>query len=330
VLDIEGDYEGLIQRLRAEGYDETLLRQIMLATINRDHLLAKASEPNVPYWQAAKQDPEDKLNAQLRWEADRRQQLLELFGDEITNDPMFEEIFKPLNATLSFLSSDKQVRLYELQRRDEAATQSLFSGGFTQESRDDLAAQRQDLQRQITELLGTSDAFEYQLRESRLADRMRRGLDDFDYSENEFRQIFTMRLENEGVESSRFSNREEYRNQRQQSETRIRDYLGPDRYEEYARSQDPAYRSLQSIGERYGNSTAEINEIYAVARQTQERIDEIRNQNTLNRDERRERVSEIRADSYSEIERIAGKETAESVQENARRLGFGRRISPGS
>ena len=110
----------------------------------------------------------------------------------------------------------------------------------------------------------------------------------------------------------------------------MRATLGPDHYEEYARSQDPAYRSLQSIGARYGNSTAEINEIYSVARQTQERIDEIRNQNTLNRDERRERVSEIRADSYSEIERIAGKETAESVQENARRLGFGRRISPGS
>lgn len=326
---VGGDYQSQIDQLRAAGYDESLLRQIILATINRDHLLSSASEPDVPYWKAADRDPENKLTRQLDWETDRRQQLLGLFGDEIVDDPMFEDIFKPLNDTLSFLSSDKQIRLYELQRRDEAATQSLFSGGFTQESRDDLAAQRQNLQRQIAEILGTNDAFEYQLRESRLADRMRRGLDDFDYSEAEFRQIFSIRQENEGVEFSRFTDRDEYREQRQKSEARIRDYLGSTRYEEFARSQDPAYRSLQSIGERYGNSTAEINEVYSLARAAQDKIEEARGLNSLDREERRERIAEIREESYAEIERIAGKDTADSMRENARRLGFGRRISPG-
>ena len=324
------DYQSLVDRLRAEGVAEDVLRQIMLATINRDHLLANAAESNPPYWKAAERNPEDKLNKQLAWEADRRQQLLSLFGSDIVDDLMFEEFFKPLNSTLAFLSSDKQIKLYELQRQDDAATQSLFSGGFTQESREDLQTQRQDLQRQIAELLGTDDAFEYQLRESRLADRMRRGLDDFDYSESEFRQIFAIRQENEGVETSRFSSREAYREQRQASEARIRDYLGPDRYEAFARSQDPAYRSLQSIGERYGNSTSEINEIYSLSRSAQEQIDEVRATESLDREERQERIRDIRNESYAQIERIAGKDTAESVKENARRMGFGRRITPGT
>jgi len=326
----DGDYETLAAQLRVAGYEESLLRQIVLATLNRDHLLAEANEFKAPYWQAIDKDPEAKLSLQLDWEADRRQQLLALFGADIANDPMFEEIFKPLNDSLSFLSSDKQVKLYELQRRDEANTQKLFAGGFTQESREDLKSQRQNLERQIAELLGTEDAFEYQLRESRLADRIRGGLGDFDYSEQEFREIFAIRQENEGVEYSRFSSRTEYRQQREQSEARIRDYLGPTRYENFARSQDPAYRSLQSIGERYGNSTAEINEVYSVAQKAATQIDELRNRNTLNRQERQQRVNEIRSESYDEIERIAGKDTAESVSENSRRLSFGRRISPDS
>ncbi|MFT4797030.1 MAG: hypothetical protein ACI9W1_000450 [Candidatus Azotimanducaceae bacterium] len=330
LVSTDGDYETLADQLRLAGYDESLLRQILLATINRDHLLAAANEFKAPYWQAVDKDPQAKLTLQLEWEADRRQQLLALFGTEIATDPLFEEIFKPLNDTLSFLNSDKQIKLYELQRRDEASTQSLFSGGYTQENREDLQSQRQDLQRQIAELLGTEDAIEYQLRESRLADRIRRGLGNFDYSEQEFRQIFAIRQENEGVEFNRFTNRTEYRQQREQSETRIRDYLGPDRYEDFARSQDPAYRSLQSIGERYGNSTAEINEVYSIGQDAATQIDELRNRNTLSRDERQQRASEIRAESYDEIERIAGKDTAESVRENSRRLGFGRRITPSS
>lgn len=253
ILNVDADYEFLIEQLREAGYDESLLRQVMLATINRDHLLLEANATKAPYWKPANKDPEEKLTKQISWEADRRQQLLDLFGADIVDDPQFEDIFKPLHGRLAFLSSEKQIKLYELQRRDEAKSQNLFSAGFTQESREDLQVQRQNLQRQIAELLGTTETFEYQIRESRLADRMRQGLNDFDYSEQEFREIFTIRQENEGVDFSRFSNRADFRTQREESETRIQDFLGPSRYEEYARSQDPAYRSLQSIGERYGN-----------------------------------------------------------------------------
>tara|TARA_R110002073_G_scaffold2932_10_gene18971 strand:+ start:1151 stop:2359 length:1209 start_codon:yes stop_codon:yes gene_type:complete len=326
---LDQDYHSLINELRLSGLDEALLRQIMLATINRDHLLLEANGIKEPYWKAVDKDPEEKLTHELSWEADRRQQLLSLFGAEIIDDPLFEELFKPLNDRLPFLNSDKQIQLHNLQRRDEAMSQNLFAGGYTQESRDDLRLQRQDLQRQISELLGTADTFEYQLRESRLAGRMRQGLGDFDYSEQEFREIFTIRQENEGVDFNRFSNRSEFRSQREESESRIQDYLGSSRYEAYARSQDPAYRSLQSIGERYGNSTAEINEVYTISQETNDQITNLRNSSSLSRADRQERMEEIRQESFEKIQQIAGKETAESIKENSRRLGFNRRIRPG-
>jgi len=329
LLNIDSDYESLIVQLRDAGYDESLLRQIMLAMINRDHLLLEANAAKNPYWKPANKDPEEKLTKQITWEADRRQQLLDLFGSAIVDEALFEDIFKPLNDRLAFLSSEKQIKLYELHRRDEAKSQNLFSGGFTQESREDLQAQRQNLQRQIAELLGTTETFEYQMRESRLANRMRQGLNDFDYSEQEFREIFALRQENEGADFSRLSNRADLRAQRENSEARIQDFLGPSRYQEYARSQDPAYRSLQSIGERYGNSTAEINEIYSISRDASDQISQLRDSNSLNQEERQQRMGEIHQESFDKIERIAGKQTAESVKENSRRMGFARHFRPG-
>lgn len=324
-------YTDMISELRDQGFDEATIRQLMLARLNRDHAETQINQSETPYWLPEETDAEARLTSELSWEADRRDQLIGLFGPEIVDDPLFAHLFKPLNATLGFLSSDKQIRLNELQRLDQAKTQSLFRNGFTQESRDDLAAQRATLQRQISELLGGDDNFEYQLRESRLADAMRRGLGDFDYSEAEFRDIFSIRQENEGnSQSSRFTDRREYRQQRDQSEAEIRDYLGATRYEEYARSQDPAYRSLQSIGERYGNSTAEINDVYTITQETQEQIDELRNSASLDREERIERINEIRTEAYQQIEQIAGKDTAESVKDNSRRLGLGRGFRPPS
>jgi hypothetical protein len=326
---LSGDnYSDDIDKLRAAGVDESILRQLMLATINRDHLLVLANQPESPYWLPDQENAEDRLNNALSWEQERRDQLIGLFGADIIDDPLFVEIFKPLNDTLGFLSSDKQIQLDELRRRDDAQTQALFRGGFTQESRTDLAEQRSNTQRQITELLGVDDGFEYQLRESRLAQRMRRELGSFDYSEAEFRDIFAIRQQNEGNEqATRFLNRGEFRTQREQSEDEIRDYLGNSRYQEYARSQDPAYRSLQSIGERYGNTTAEINDVYAIAQGTQEQINDLREGNTLSREVRTERINEVRQEAIERITQIAGEETANSVRENSRRLGFGGNFS---
>lgn len=323
-----GDYLSMIDQLRAAGIEESLLKQMMLATINRDYLQLRNNEPDSPYWQPEKISAENKLSADLIWELDRREQLINLFGVEIVEDPLFVDLFKPLNKNLSFLSSDKQLALDELRRRDEARTQALFRNGFTQESRNDLIDQRSELQRQIDELLGPDDGLEYQLRESRLADRMRRGLGSFDYSETEFRDIFNIRQSNEGNEqNSRLTDRSEYRNQREQSEQAIRDYFGDTRYEEYARSQDPTYRSLQSIGERYGNTTSEINDVYEITQATLQRIAEFRQGNTLTREQRVERVQEIRSEAYEQIEQIVGKDTTDSIRDNSGRLGFNRGIS---
>ncbi len=318
-----GDYQMLVEQLQQAGYGEDLIKQIILATIDRDHLLIQANESNTPYWRKRDDDPTAVVMEELKWAADKRLTLVNLFGPDIIDDPLFEALFKPLDKTLPFLSSEKQVSLYELQKIETATARAILQGGFTREARQDRRTAREEMEEKVRQLLSPDEYFEYQVRDSRLAQQMRNSMEAFDYSEQEFRDIFRLRQATEGTDF-RFTDRASFEEQRAISEQRVKDYLGPDRYEAYARAQDPTFRALQSIGDRYGNSSAEIIEVYNVNAQAQDEITEIRNQQSLSRDERQKRINEIRQESYEEIKRIAGEDTANSVSANARQMSFRR------
>ena len=309
-------YGGFAIQLREAGYDETLVRQILAATIDRDQRSNEWMEEPTPYWLRSNREPEDDVRQELDWLGEKRQQLRDTFGDEIIDDPLFQDLFKPLEDNLSFLSSDKQIELFELQQLSDAKTDALFIRGYTREAREDRLVESERLNAQIREALSPEEFFEYELRESRLASTMQRSMNSFDYTEQEFRDLFSIRAENEGSQYSRSTDRSRLREQRELSNEQIKNYLPPERYAEYARSQDPVYRSLQAIGDRYGNSREEIVAVYQITTQVKTEIDNIRNIQGLSRDERLDQQAQIQNDSYIKIEDIAGKDTADSVKKN--------------
>ena len=152
---------------------------------------------------------------------------------------------------------------------------------------------------------------------------MQRSMASFDYTEQEFRDLYAIRSYNEVGEFNRFTNRSLMSENRQVSDAQIRDYLTTDRYAEYTRSQDPVFRSIQSIGNRYGNSSDEIVAVYEITHQANMDAVDIRGTLGLNRQERNDQILEIRELSYRKIEALAGKETADSVKSNTSRMGLG-------
>ncbi|MEO2178064.1 MAG: hypothetical protein ABGY96_28780 [bacterium] len=309
-------YSGFAMQLREAGYDETLVRQILGATIDRDHRSNEWMEQPTPYWVLSNREPEDDVRQELDWLGEKRQQLRDVFGDDIVDDPLFQNLFKPLEDNLSFLSSDKQIELFEFQQLSEAKTDALFIRGYTREAREDRMVEIERLSAQIREALNPEEFFEYELRESSLASSMQRSMNSFDYTEQEFRDLFSIRAENEGSEYTRSTDRTRLREQRELSSEQIKNYLPPERYAEYARSQDPVYRSLQAIGDRYGNSREEIVAVYEITTQVKTEIDNIRNMEGLSRTQRLDQQAQIQNDSYTKIENIAGKDTADSVKKN--------------
>ena len=322
VPEFESDYASFTDQLRSAGYDEDVVRGVLASIIERDHLIAQQNTPPEPYWLQSDTEPEEELRIELDWLDQKRQQLREIFGDEIEDDPLFADLFNPLNDSLSFLASDKQIQIHELQRISTAKAQALYRQGYIRESRLDHSQVRQLLQDQIRETLTNDEYFEYQLRESRLASSMQRSMKSFDYTEQEFRDLYKIRSQNEGSEFNQIADRAGMREKREISNAQIKDYLTTDRYVEYQRAQDPVYRSLQSIGDRYGNSNEEIVAVYEVTNETKSEMADIRDTEGLNREERRSRLEEVQKLSYEKIEEIAGKDTADSVRNNARRIGI--------
>ncbi len=314
-----GDYATLAELLRSQLYPEDIVRQIVLATITRDQLLSSQNNDQSPYWLEARTD-ESANELLFAEQANKRLTLINIFGPEIVDDPLFEALFKPLNDNLPFLDSDKQIAIYELRQRASVTARERSRGGFITEMREDRFRDAEKLEASLRSILSVDEFIEYELRESRLSDRMKETMVNFDYSEQEFRDIFAIRSEHEGSEFTKLRDRQSYRQQRNASNEEIKNYLGTERFKEFERSQDPTYRSLLAIGERYGNSTSEITEVYEISKATETEVSEIRSDDSLSQAQRRDMIEEARNRSMEEITAIAGEQTAESIQSNSNRF----------
>lgn len=315
----DGNYTSLTTMLRAQSYTEDLVRQIVLATITRDQLLANQDNEQSPYWLRANSD-QSESDLLLAEEEDKRLLLVGIFGKDIIDDPLFETLFKPLNGSLAFLESDKQIAIYELRQRGNSSARERSGRGFITEMRDDRFKEAEVFETSLQSIMSADEYLEYQLRESKLSDRMKQTMSSFDYSEGEFRDIFSIRSTHEGSEFTKLRDRESFRTLRNASQTEIKDYLGADRFKEFERSQDPTYRSLLAIGERYGNTTREITEVYEISLATQTDVGEIRSDESLTQVQRRDQITETRSRAMEEITDIAGEETAASIQSNTNRF----------
>ncbi|MDC0889337.1 hypothetical protein OAS42_01700 [bacterium] len=313
------NYADLADLLRSQSYPEDLVRQIVLATISRDQLLSTQARDPAPYWLETKTD-QSASDLMLDELANKRLMLVSIFGADIIQDPLFETLFKPLNDSLSFLDSDKQVAVDETRKRASMSALQRSRGGFITEMRDDRFREAEELEASLRAILTADEFTEYELRESRLAARMTETMATFDYSELEFRDIFTIRRNNEGSEFTKLKDRQSYRERRTASNEEIKNYLGDQRYKEFERSQDPAYRSLLTIGERYGNTTSEITEVYEISRATETEVSEIRSDKSLTRNQRSEMIEETRSLAMEEITKIAGEQSAKSIESNANRV----------
>ena len=313
------NYASLANLLRSQSYPEDIVRQIVLATISRDQLLPTQERDSAPYWLETKTD-QSASDFMLDELANQRLMLVSIFGADIIQDPLFETLFKPLNESLSFLDSDTQIAVDETRKRASVSALQRSRGGFITEMRDDRFREAEELEASLRAILTADEFTEYELRESRLAARMTETMATFDYSEQEFRDIFTIRRNNEGSEFTKLKDRESYRERRTASNEEIKNYLGDQRYKEFERSQDPAYRSLLAIGDRYGNTTSEITEVYEISRATETEVSEIRSDKSLTRNQRSEMIMETRSRAMEEITKIAGEQSAKSIESNASRF----------
>ncbi|MDK1023101.1 MAG: hypothetical protein QGD92_02590 [Gammaproteobacteria bacterium] len=317
------DHFALMDQLQQQGLPDEFVRRIMLASIDMElSELARQQESGNQYWQATKPNRKEQVQQELQWASEKRVLLRQLFGDSVEDDPVFEDLFRPFHKTLDFLSSDKQIALFEKVELNQAQSRDMFGPGFIREQMEDRRAMQTDMIASIQELLTPEEYFEYELRESREANRMRQTMTGFDYTEQEFRDIFEIRGEFQDLSQSPFNSmsgpqvREAVMEARDDQNRRIAEYLGTERFAELKRLQDPVYQSLVAIGDRYDSSERSIITAYEITTEFRTRVNEVRRDQFMSGEERRSQITQLSAESLEEIEVLVGEEAAQSIQNN--------------
>ena len=99
--------------LVSRGLSDEEAKTILVARLETE-ARRKAAQPPEPYWQPhdpSRADPTLRLAAEL----DRaRASLRSVYGSAAERDPVFSQLFRPLDPTFSFLSSSQQIEVQTL------------------------------------------------------------------------------------------------------------------------------------------------------------------------------------------------------------------------
>jgi hypothetical protein len=196
-----------------------------------------------------------------------RELLLQTFGPSVRDRPELSALFEPYARQFPFLTSEKQLALLAIrsQSRPAAATLGAALPCPTGSCGKELEA--------IRSLLTAEEFFEYQLRESTLAVRLTNT--GFDFTEQEFRDLFRVLSVAGGNPAA------------DAMAAGVRGVLAKDRFAQYQRLQDPAYRLLRQAAQQFALPRAAIDASFEAIKTGERKIAALQLDSKPSRDEAR-------------------------------------------
>lgn len=291
----QNDYAQIALLLNDLALPKEMIQMYIYAQIDHDISVGKINQKG-PYWKPVMVDPYQLTNNLIETNSYKRQQLRAIFGDDIETDAKFENLFKPYNNQLDFLSSNQQIALQNLKLERMSNIHAGNISGYNQTSELD----------SIKNLLGEEDFYEYQLRESATAKYLMQELNYFDYSEQEYRDLFKIRQQTETGGRIRDENA-------LTEDDKVRDYLGEERYEEYQRAKQPAYQKIQTIVKNNNINETVALSAYQTLSESLVNITRLRQNTNLSIDERASQISLLISETTNRIEDQVGKSLADEM-----------------
>jgi hypothetical protein len=265
----KNDFAALVARLRASGCPEPMIRDIVIGALNRQYgpRIATLRKRSLRFWetrerpsQAAHEQDLIREQQARQLEQERLAMIEGLFGREIANElPEFTARPNPLDELTDALSGQSQPRAKEVLRRYDQMERDVVdraNGTLGETELSDLRALYREKHSELKQFLSEAELEEFELRASPLSEELRNhDLVGFSPSEEEFRLIYRVRKEVEAAGGSgtpsatTLAHSEEGR---ASIEDRLARALGEERFADYARAQDFAYRRLLEITDHFG------------------------------------------------------------------------------
>jgi hypothetical protein len=293
--------------LQSCGLSDADAKTLMLARLEAQ-ARERAIELTPVYWQ---HDAGSALESALRFPAEldhARAALVEIFGVAAERDPAFTRLFRPLDPSLSFLSSAQQVAIQKLKLEQQAkllatAAPSVPIAAPLAPVPSSLAPVN-DLADQLAALLEQPILNEYLLRDSALADQLRRSRVDF--TEPEFRETFAVLQRLEESEPDR----DVYANARDS----LRALLGGRRFAALWAGRDPLFAAVQRAAERHSLKEETVESVYELFNDHQDNALEAARSANGDRQRQSEGMREAQARLESRLSGLVGAEVAADIQ----------------
>lgn len=320
------NYYVYIANLRAFSCPEETIKDIILTDIAKVYARKRSElkRQGQPYrfWSPAAADAamDPKLQRQLaELEREQRNLVRSLLGVDMQVElaKYWEDEYDP--AAYDFLPSEKRDQLMSLKTKYDEMEQEIYlraQGIMLEQDEEDLRNLQQQREVELATLLSPQELEEYELRHSHVADNLRNQLSGFEPNEEEFRRLFRLQKDFEeqierALPDSSDEVQAEIRARAQEEGQRalgeeMRKVLGEERYAEWQRAQDPDYKALVQISDRYNLPAETSQKIYNYKVQAEQQKLQVESNPNLTEEQRQAALEAISRETQDVVSRTMG------------------------
>lgn len=268
------DYRTYIERLRSIGCPEQTIRDIVISDL--DKLMAPRLQAingrrgDLQFWHSEEEelmndrDPRAVRQAQREVDREKRAVIEELLGVDLVRERMRlkgEQDY--YERRLGFLAEDRRTELRKVLERYDELEQGIREKEWDEgqplgpQDRAQLRKLRQAKQAELDAFLNPSEREQYGLWMSESANAVRSATYGMDITKEEFlviyeaQKAFDEQWANSDFEVMDETGRQRWQTAREQMEADLQRQLGPERFAEYKRGQDPDFHQLSATATRF-------------------------------------------------------------------------------
>jgi hypothetical protein len=330
---VSRDMRVFAANLREVGCPEETIKEIILAEVGRRYSPMEAElkvrPDDVAPWEKAalydRRNAESKLRQLLE---EKRALIKELTGVDTGIDMpsrLAGRDVAPFEGAFAALAEDKRAQVRAIQENywtqsDDIKQRTM--GYLEPEDRAEFERIKKERRDALAKVLTPEELLDFELKTSNVSTALRQKFDGFDTTQEEFKKIFEFMQPLDDQFSVSRRNPDpvdpEFTAARGQAEKdleqHIRNVLGEDRYAEFERTRDPAYRNLKQIGAELELPQESILQAYQAQRQFQEESKKIMQDPNLSQEQRMQSFEGLRIQAEQQAQQIFGDKAPQIMQ----------------
>lgn len=321
------NYLTYIENLRDFSCPEETIRDIIITDVaklyGRRRSELRMQYPPPKFWEPL--DPlgrsAESVELQLKLrtlDREQRQLIRDLLGVELRWElAKYSGEAESLERNYSFLSPDKQAQVRAWSEHFDELEQDLYVSTRGLMLDEDLAALRQlqaQRREQLASLLSPEELEEYELRFSDTANNMRSQMTGFQPTEQEFRRIFRLQRTFDEQTDPGANGSDNALRAEDALSAEIEKTLGPGRYAEYQRAQDPNYRALLQLGARLEIPDDVASRVYNMKLASERIKYQVETSPNLTDEQRQQTVAALARETLRSVQSAMGGDAFETYQ----------------